>query len=68
MTRHKKSITWSPEARGDLASIWNYYAKAAGKYVANVIVREIVAASRLVGEHVVAGVAYEMKYGLISDL
>ena len=32
---------WSPEARGDLAEIWSYYAQTASRRIADNIIREI---------------------------
>jgi plasmid stabilization system protein ParE len=55
MKHHKRSIAWSPEARADMASIWDYYAKVAGTSVANTIVREIIAASGPIEEHIFVG-------------
>jgi toxin ParE1/3/4 len=55
MADRRRAIIWSPQARVDLSEIWDYYAKVAGRQRADMIVREINDASRLIEEHPFAG-------------
>jgi toxin ParE1/3/4 len=58
---------WSPEARGDLAEIWSYYAQAASRRIADNIIREIGQAVRLLEDHPYGGRARdEVRPGLRS--
>lgn len=51
MAGAKPPVVWSPQARADLVSIWRYYNEAAGIETADGIVRSVVNATRLLGEH-----------------
>jgi toxin ParE1/3/4 len=41
MTGRKRPVTWSRTARADLSQIWTYYAHAAGRQVADMLVLNI---------------------------
>jgi toxin ParE1/3/4 len=67
MARRRSTLIWSPEARGDLSDIWDYYAKNAGRDRADNRVREISDAARLLETHPFAGRARdEIRPGLRS--
>ena len=55
MVDPRRPIIWSPDARADLSEIWSYYAKVAGRHIADKIVREIVEMCRLLEYHPFAG-------------
>ena len=48
-------IIWSPDARVDLADIWNYYAQVAGRNTADNTIREIGDACGILESHRFAG-------------
>ena len=67
MARGRRPVVWSPEARFDLAEIWDYYAATGGKTVANKIIRRIAATCRLLHLYPFAGrVRDEIRPGLRS--
>jgi toxin ParE1/3/4 len=67
MRGRRRPITWSRHARADLAQIWNYHAKVAGRPAADNIVREINSACRLIENHPFGGRARdEVRPGLRS--
>jgi toxin ParE1/3/4 len=51
MASGRLPLTWSPEARADLSEIWNYYVRAAGRGIADKIIREIGQTCRLLEDH-----------------
>lgn len=55
MARGRRPVIWSPEARSDLAEIWDYYAATGGKTVANKIVHRIAATCRQLQRYPFAG-------------
>ena len=55
MAEPKPPVNWSPEARNDLADIWNYYMDAAGRHTAEKIVRDITHAVELLRDHPFGG-------------
>jgi toxin ParE1/3/4 len=67
MVDPKRPIDWSPQARTDLAEIWNYYVNVAGRHTADKIVREIGEVCRLLEDLPFAGRARdEVRQGLRS--
>ncbi len=55
MAHRRKSITWSPEARNDLADIWSDYLNIAGWDTADEIIRGIVKACQILADYPLAG-------------
>jgi toxin ParE1/3/4 len=51
MAGRKRPVIWSPEAQADLSEIWMYYAQAAGRGVADNVVRKIGEVCRLLEEY-----------------
>jgi toxin ParE1/3/4 len=67
MAAANKPLIWSPEARGDLSDIWNYYAAVASPRSADNIVRRIGDAVRLLEDHPYGGRSRdEVRRGLRS--
>lgn len=67
MASDRRPLAWSPEARADLAEIWNYYARAAGRGIADKIIRDIGQTCRLLEDHPNGGRARdEVRPGLRS--
>jgi toxin ParE1/3/4 len=67
MAEDRRPVVWSPDARSDLAEIWDYYVTVASPHTADRIVREIGEACRLLEDHPLAGRARkEVRPGLRS--
>jgi toxin ParE1/3/4 len=62
-----RTALWSPEALNDRESIWDYYARVAGRHTAENVLRETAKAIALIEEHPFAGRARdEVRAGLRS--
>jgi toxin ParE1/3/4 len=67
MASGRRPLTWSPEARADLSEIWNYYVRAAGRGIADKIIRDIGQTCSLLEDHPYGGRARdEVRPGLRS--
>ena len=67
MAAARRVALWSPEALNDRESIWDYYARVAGRHTAENLLREIVEVIALIEEHPFAGRARnEVRPGLRS--
>ena len=55
MPDRRRSLIWSPEARVDLAEIWNYYSHVAGRHTADNVVRKIGKVYQLLEKHPFGG-------------
>lgn len=65
MPAPRRSPPWSLDAVADLSDIWTYYARAAGRHVADAIAVNIHEACRMLVEHPLAGRARdEVRPGL----
>ena len=67
MAEAGRAALWSPESLNDRDSIWEYYARVAGRHTAEKILREIAQVIALIEEHPFAGRARdEVRPGLRS--
>jgi toxin ParE1/3/4 len=67
MAEARRAALWSPEALNDRESVWDYYARVAGRHTAEKVLREIANAIALIEEHPLAGRARdEVRPGLRS--
>jgi toxin ParE1/3/4 len=67
MDRHRQPISWSPEARADLAGIWDYYREVAGLNTAERISREVNRTCNILSDHPFVGRSRsEIRAGLRS--
>jgi toxin ParE1/3/4 len=67
MEGDRRPIIWSPEAREDLADIWDYYKNVAGLNTAERISREVNRTCDILGDHPFAGRSRnEIRAGLRS--
>jgi toxin ParE1/3/4 len=55
MGEDRRPVIWSPEAHSDLSDIWDYYARTAGRPVADRIVLGIGEVCGLLRSHPLAG-------------
>ena len=55
MQARKRPVSWSKDARADLADIWLYYRQVAGRQTADNIIREITAAAQMLEEYPLGG-------------
>jgi toxin ParE1/3/4 len=67
MAGARRPVVWSPEARADLADIWNRYFEVADRRTADRIARRIHEACGLLEQHPLAGrLREELRLGLRS--
>jgi toxin ParE1/3/4 len=67
MAEPKLPILWSPEALNDIDHLWDYYARVAGRSVADKIMREIATVVAAIDDFPLAGRARdEIRIGLRS--
>jgi toxin ParE1/3/4 len=55
MAAHRRPVFWSSDALADLAAIWDYYARVAGRHTAEKFIREIGTACRVLEDFPLAG-------------